>query len=317
MNAKHTTSKLNICKTSFIGIIVLAFVFSGFQTVKAETEDRQSESVRPISTPRAQEIRKDAQADRNDIRQVATSTRRNIIQTSRETAENIREENKDARKDIIEANGRSTTTSALLRAQQFTANAERKENRASTTSALKENRAAAITAFKANRTELKNDIQEKRDELKKKIEARKNEKKQRLDEKKRENVVKALENIFKRLDGNVEKVVTIDGRLTTKINELQVAGTDVSDATALITSAKEALSKAQIDIAAAQALANEQAATSTSKEILKSLINTAEESVKSAVSSYRKVAEGIQQYLGSQSTKEDEDESEKNTETSN
>jgi chromosome segregation ATPase len=150
---------------------------------------------------------------------------------------------------------------------------------------------------------MQNDIKEKRDELKKKLETLKKEKKQKLDEKKKGVVNTALKNIFARFSERIEQLTNIDTRLGAKTTELQTKGTDVTNTIALLTSAKTALEKAKVDIEATKTLASEQTSTSTSKEVLKSLINTADASIKSAKDSYKKVGESLRPFLeGSTST---------------
>lgn len=273
MKVLHST-KMSLYSASIVTSVIFALILGGFQVVQAETDIRPT-GVPPLPPKPAlrkeaaevrKEIRNDAQEVRKDIRQTATSTRRNIIQTGKSKAEDIRE--------------------------------DLKANRASTTKALRENRASTTAAIRANREELRGEIKEKRDELKKKLETFKKEKKQKLDDKKKGVVNTALKNIFARFSERIAQLTNINSRLRAKITELQAKGTDVASTVTLLTSAKTALEKAEVDVEATKTLASEQTATSTSKEILKSLVNTADESIKSAKDSYKKVGESLRPFLG-------------------
>lgn len=181
-----------------------------------------------------------------------------------------------------------------------TANGVRKDimqNRASTTKALRDNRASTTEALKANREAMIKEVKDRRETLKKQLEGRKNEKKQKLDDKKRTVVNTALQNIFKKLTEKIARLTNIDSRLNAKVVELRAKGTDVSTAVNLLATAKLTLEKAQVDVEATRAIATEQVGTSTSKEILKGLVGTAETSIKSSVEAYKKAAENLRPHL--------------------
>lgn len=289
MNVLHSTTKKHLLSTGVLATLVCALAFGGIQTVGAETTvsagAEGSVQVKPKLVPRKEtqaavkDIRTGAQTVRKDIRQIATSTRQTVIQNGKDMAQGIRV---DAKAGVM---SRASTTKAL------------RDNRASTTEALKANRASTTAALKANREAMIKDIQARRDVLKKQIDAKKGEKKQKLDAKKKVIVEGALQNIFRKLLEKVSKLVSIDNRLNGKIAELRAQGIDTTTATSLLFTAKASLEKAQIDVEATRALASEQASTSTTKEILKSLINTAETSIKSSADAYKKVGENLRPYL--------------------
>lgn len=282
MNVLHSTTKKHILNTGVLATLVCALAFGGFQTVSAQDEPSAGApkpTLRKDAAADRKEIRATAQTERKDIRAIATSTRRTIMQAGKDAAKNIREEAKDGLMN------RASTTKAL------------RDNRASTTEALKGNRASTTEAMKANREAMLKEIKVRQDALKKQIEAKKGEKKQKLDDQKKAVVAGALQNIFKKLIEKTAKLAVIDGRLNAKVTELRIKGTDVTTEASLLVDAKALLEKAQVDVEATRTLASQQAATSTSKEILKSLVNTAQASIKTAADAYKKVGENLKPYL--------------------
>ncbi len=257
--------------SSTILAIILALALGGFQAASAETEG----SAR--ITPPKPGIRKEAAEVRKDIRQAASSTRKNIIQTTKT-------EIKDLRTGINKENRAST--SAAIRDIRQDRKEDLKANHASTTEALRANRASTTEAVKA-----------KREGLLKDIKARKNDKKQKLANDARQRIEKVIGEIYAKLNTQIARLTRVDATLGAKIATLRTSGTDVTATEALYVTAQTAFAKAKVDVMATASVAHEQAATSTSKEILKGLAKTAETSIKTAAEAYKKVAESIRPFI--------------------
>lgn len=279
---------------TYFKLTIVALLLVSFQIAQAETETVQPIStatnvpsveattnvapVTPRLTPRKdalevrKEIRAGAQIEKKEIKRIASSTKRMILN------------NRDG--ELKEAQGQ-------IRAI-----------RASTTEALRSIRASTTSALKINREELLKDIEAKREALKKQFEVKfeikngkkiekKTEKKERLEKKAEEKVKKTLENIYTRLSNRLAELVKIETKITERINVLKAKGVNTTTSSTLLISAHTALTKAQIDVEATKSIAIEQTATSTSKEILKSLVQSAEVSIKTTADAYKKVAESL------------------------
>lgn len=262
MNLSHQTTKNQIYSASIITSIIFTLVLGGLQV--ADAEINTSRGDKPLPPPRIQPIN-------GGVRVGATTTRGEMRPGG--------------------PAGATSTKRMVLPPGAI---------RASSTIDLKALRASTTIAIKGSREEFQKDIQARREALKKQLEARKvekNEKKQKLDEKKKNVVNSALKNIYDRLQNKIAQLANIDARLNAKVAELKAKGNDTSTTTAFLVSAKVALEKAQIDVDATKALSAEQTATSTSREILKSLVKTAEESIKSAKDAYMKAGMSLKPFM--------------------
>lgn len=137
--------------------------------------------------------------------------------------------------------------------------------------------------------EIKADAAARKAEIKAKMDLRKGEIKIKLEAKAKERVKALLENIFKKLNGQIEKLSNIDKKIGEKISSLSSSGVDVTAMQAQYVIAQTALAKAKVDVAATSSLSIDQTDASTSKETLRSLVKTAEESIRAAGKEYKKV----------------------------
>lgn len=202
----------------------------------------------------------------------------------------IRREFNDSRKDIMEDARRDQED--ILEARR-TLGTTTREQRMETRDALRENHSEKIEALRENREEMKAAIEERRKEMQENRKVNKEERRIRLAEKAKTQVQEVIARIFKNLNDRIEKLSNIDARIATKLSELQASGTDLSSTTPLFVIAQSDLSKAKTDIAAAKAAADEQVATTTSKEAIRSFVKIAEESIKTAGEAYRKVLKSL------------------------
>jgi hypothetical protein len=147
---------------------------------------------------------------------------------------------------------------------------------------LKANIEQRITALKTN-------IEARKAEIEKKIAAKKDEIKTKLAAKAQERIKKLLENIYGKLNNKIEKLSEIDAKILAKINTAEVNGVNVAAAKVQYTVAKAALDKAIVDLSATKTASIDQTSIQTSKDALRSLVKTAEDSIKAAGAEYRKI----------------------------
>lgn len=98
-----------------------------------------------------------------------------------------------------------------------------------------------------------------------------------------------IEKIFNKLNAQLGKLSQVDIKISQKINSLEKEGVDMAKAKEEYVIAKTALDKANANILATRIIATEQLSKETSKEAFRSLVKTAEESIKTAGSEYKKV----------------------------
>ncbi len=133
------------------------------------------------------------------------------------------------------------------------------------------------------------EIEARKSEILKKITAIKAEVKVRLEANAQERVKKLLANIFNMLSNQINRLMRADERIGEKIDDFKLKGVDVTLAVAQYTKAQTALAKAKIDVQATNSLSIDQTSIATSKDTLRSLVRTAEESIKAAGREYMKV----------------------------
>lgn len=138
--------------------------------------------------------------------------------------------------------------------------------------------------FMENRMELRAEVKTKMTELRDSV---KEARTKNLEEEAKVRVVVKLDKIFDRLTNRLDRLTKIDAeitkRLSTRANTAPVVSLQVS--------AQTALAKAKVDVEAAKAAAVAEVKTTTSKEVLRNLVKTAEASIKTAGEEYKKVVE--------------------------
>ena len=154
---------------------------------------------------------------------------------------------------------------------------------------LKANREKRIEAQEENRAKVQAGAEARKKEILAKLKERKDEIKKKLDAKAQERVKKTLENVFKMLSNQIDRLTKVDVRISDKIKVLESSNVDVTAMSAQYLVAQTALEKAKVDVNAANSISIDQTSTTTSKEALRALVKTAEDSIKTAGAEYRKV----------------------------
>ena len=132
--------------------------------------------------------------------------------------------------------------------------------------------------IEAKKTEVKKIISENKDVIKKKLET-----------KSQEKVKTTLAKIYTNLDAKIERLTDVDTKILAKIDDSTTKGVDMTASKAQYTIAKKALDKAITDIAATKAVSIDQTSVQTSKEAIRALVKTAEDSIKAAGAEYRRI----------------------------
>ncbi len=206
---------------------------------------------------------------------------------AREDVRNIREDAREDRRDILE--DRREGRAAIMQ----NASGTKPEVRA----LLKENREKGVEAFKENADARKKAVEARRKELKAQLDKlkadRKDEKAKKLDGDAKERVEKKISDIYKRLEERVTKLTKVDTELASRITKIAAAGIDTSAVTPLMTSAQAALSKAKTDVEATKTALAAETGTNTAKETIRALVKTAEDSIRAAGESYKKVMDAV------------------------
>jgi hypothetical protein len=208
--------------------------------------------------------------ERKDFKQVATTTR----QTIRGEIEDNREQFKDDAKNL-RANG--TSTRPQIKAEFEEMRNENRSLRASTTEEIKAKR-------EAMRVDIKNQILKFKEG-----------KKIKLDAAKKEAIKNHVENAFKKLSVNIDRMKAFDIKIETKISERKADGADVSAAEAALVIARASLADATTAVASTQSGISDAVttATSLSKEAVTTNIQNALKAIKTAHEKYGEVLKAL------------------------
>jgi|GEM_PF-6621621 len=177
---------------------------------------------------------------------------------------------------------------------QFNVTKEGVRTGSTTKDAIMADRKARVEALKENQAKFKTAMEARRKELSAKLKENKEARSVKLEIAAKQRINVQLGNIFNRLNQHLEKTIAIDARIAERLNAMDEEGKNVEAAAEQYVKAQAALGKARTDIAAAKALTSEQTATTSpavSKEALRTLVKTADESLKAALVEYRKVVE--------------------------
>jgi len=136
---------------------------------------------------------------------------------------------------------------------------------------------------------MKKNLEDKKAELEKKIASTNTGKTKKLDAAPREKVQNLLKNISTKLNAKVASLTKTDYKISTKIDRLEKKGGDVAAIKAQYEIAKDLLFKANSDVLAARMTAIDQTMVETTKETMRALVKSAEESIKKAGDAYRKL----------------------------
>lgn len=136
---------------------------------------------------------------------------------------------------------------------------------------------------------MKKNLEDRKIELEKMITATNTGKTKKLDAAPREKVQNLLKNIFTKLNAKLTSLTQIDYKISTKIDRIEKKGVDVTEIKAQYKIAKDLLFKANSDALAARMTAIDQTMVETTKETMRALVKSAEESIKTAGGEYRKI----------------------------
>jgi DNA repair exonuclease SbcCD ATPase subunit len=247
-----------------LGVIVMLMALTCTPS-NVSAEATTTKQIRLQGRTQIQQIRAEAQDERQQIRDTFKSNM-SIIKNSSSTSD----EKRDERKAEVEKRN------ILLRATATSTRAEVKEIRA----------------------DILKKVQERKDELRSELKVKLATKKQKLQDAAIKRIQNRLANVYERLHERIQNLVTVDAKLTDKINALTNTGTSTANMQTLLATAKSTLEVATTDVAATKAISEDQlSASSTSKEALTALITKAQTSVKSAAEAYRKVVQALRPFF--------------------
>ncbi len=162
--------------------------------------------------------------------------------------------------------------------------------------------------IKAFQDEMRTRVENRKSELRKNL-AQKNGVAKKLDTQAATRVRTNLVAIYGKLSQKINRLSRIDSEITRKISAVAVISSSTASSSAFVASlnesqkkAKALLSQARIDLESTRVVALSEIATSTTKETIRSLVSTAETSIKVAAEAYRKILTTIKP-LGTPVTK--------------
>lgn len=237
-------------------------------------------------------LRQDLLEAQKNARAKALEQREGVLQTAKETRSGIKEDTKATIKDIRTNNpgqpGEVRTQVKELRDQALE---QMKENRTNAKEELQTIRATKVEALKENREKFQTDLEVRKKEIQAQVAEQKKvtqEKRVKLQEEAKAKVQDRLKTIFTRFENTLQEIAKTDAKIVTRINTLTQNGGDTGAVSVQLKTAQGALEKAKSDVAAAKAVATSETNTTTNQETLKSLVKTAEDSIKLAGGEYRK-----------------------------
>lgn len=189
--------------------------------------------------------------------EMSASTSVNVGNTRMEMQQEMRRENKDNRMEM-----RASTTAGSPERMEM-----RKENM-------------------DNRAEFRAEVQTKMQALRASIKEARTKK---LDGNAKARVEMKLGKIYERLMNRVDRLTKIDAEITKRLS----VRTNTATALSLQAAAQTALAKARVDVEATKAMSSVELNATTSKEVLRGLVNTAETSIKATGEAYKKVVEAM------------------------
>lgn len=136
---------------------------------------------------------------------------------------------------------------------------------------------------------MKMEIETRKKDMLKKLNSSVDEKKKKLEAKAQEKVKKSLMNIFKNLNNQINRLSKVDIKIGERIKTLKEGGADTTLQEAQYVKAQAALAKAKVDVEAANSTSIDQVNNTTSKETIRGLVKTAEESIKAAGKEYMQI----------------------------
>ena len=274
-------------KNKIVLMLVIGIILSPIFVLQAEETPEATNTSTTIQIKTTKEIRQGA---KNDIKNLKESVRKEVNDTKKNIIASSKEQSVAVKQDI-EKQIEIIKTSTILTAEQKKIEIQKlQEKRIADLKVIIEARQKEIKSnVGAKITALKNNIEARKIDIKKIISEKKDIIKKKLATKNQEKVKAMLEKIYTNLDSRIEKLTSVDIKILAKINDSATKGIDVTVSKAQYTIARTALDKAITDIAATKAVSIDQTKVQTSKEAIRALVKTAEDSIKIAGTEYRKI----------------------------
>lgn len=168
------------------------------------------------------------------------------------------------------------------------------QSRTSTSTTSSSTPRVIIEPIKFNLEAFKKGVAERRLILIKNYKPAAGEQKIKLETSASKRVTTNLQKIFSSLAARVARVSSADTKISMRINEARLAGVNVATTTTLFIKAQETLGSTRVTLEAAKQEALAQATSTTSRDIIYSLVKTAEESVRAAATAYVNVIESLE-----------------------
>jgi hypothetical protein len=162
--------------------------------------------------------------------------------------------------------------------------------------------ASSSEKSKALRDEMKAQIEVKKIEIKKEVEevrgAYKEAVQKRLDEKAKDRVQSRLDEIFKKITQNLNKLSKVDSEVLRRVKQISsktdlVSAETIASLNASYTTANALLVKAKADANVTKTTIATEISTTTSKEVIRSLVAQTDLNIKNVAESYKKIIDSI------------------------
>lgn len=170
--------------------------------------------------------------------------------------------------------------------------------------AIEKAKIAELKAKLMKETEvIRKDLEIKKVEMQKKIGDKKDVVKKRLEIKAQERVRLALDKIYNKLNLQLNKLESVDAKISTKITLFEKGGKNVIAVKTQYDIAKQALDKSKAEILATRMIGAEEIMRETSKEAMREIVKTAEDTIRGIGAEYRKVLPLLAKVEGDNSIK--------------
>lgn len=136
---------------------------------------------------------------------------------------------------------------------------------------------------------LRNSVQARGLEIAKTLSWDTTNKKIKLEVKAQERVRVIMNKIYTKINDQLSKLSILDNRMSSKINAFEQEGKDVTTLKAQYTIAKAAIEKARVESISTSTVFSSEISLEISKEDIRSLVKTTEESIKTAGGEYKKL----------------------------
>ena len=275
-------------KNKIVFVLAFGLLISPLLTLQAvETTSTGTKpdikTIRDGFKENVKNIKADAKQKAGAIKEDFKNKKKDIINATQQERDAAKQEIQKKIKDIQD----STTLTIEQKATQI--KALRDENAKNVKVEIDQKKAEIKASIEKRTAELKTNIDTKKAEITKQIAAKKDEIKKKLDTKAQEAVKTNLDKIYTNLSSKITKLSEIDAKILVRINADKTKGLDTTKAEAQYKIAKAALDKAITDVAATKTVSIDQTSIKTSKDTLRALVKTPQDSIKNAGEEYRKI----------------------------